>query len=95
MYFAGNQCITPLGLYLQAYLDEINTASCLGLFKEIIIDRTVDGQVKSSPDKNSCCDYFFLPSSSSQFLRMSSSLLPVTLTEGTALHHIVLPVSPG
>ncbi|XP_019859705.1 PREDICTED: uncharacterized protein LOC109587936, partial [Amphimedon queenslandica] len=27
-----------------AYLDEINTSSCMGLFKEIIIDRTIDGE---------------------------------------------------
>jgi len=30
---------------LQAYLDEVNTSSCLGLFKEIIVDRTIDGEV--------------------------------------------------
>ncbi len=29
----------------KVYLDEINTASCLGLFKEIIVDRTIDGDV--------------------------------------------------
>ncbi len=28
------------------FLDEINTASCLGLFKEIIVDRTIDGVVR-------------------------------------------------
>ena len=27
------------------FLDEVNTASCLGLFKEIIVDRTIDGVV--------------------------------------------------
>lgn len=27
------------------FLDEINTASCLGLFKEIIVDRSIDGTV--------------------------------------------------
>ena len=27
------------------FLDEINTASCLGLFKEIIVDKTIDGTV--------------------------------------------------
>ena len=26
-------------------MDEINTSSCLGLLKEIIIDRTIDGKV--------------------------------------------------
>ena len=31
--------------HIQAYLDEINTASCLGLFKEIIVDRTINGKV--------------------------------------------------
>ena len=30
---------------LQVFLDEVNTSSCLGLFKEIIIDRTFDGNV--------------------------------------------------
>ena len=32
--------------FFQAYLDEINTSSCMGLFKEIIVDRTIDGEVK-------------------------------------------------
>lgn len=27
------------------FLDEVNTASCLGLFKEIMVDRTIDGMV--------------------------------------------------
>ena len=27
------------------FLDEVNTSSCLGLFKEIIVDRTFDGNV--------------------------------------------------
>ena len=31
---------------LQVYLDEINTSSCMGLFKEIVIDRTIDGKVR-------------------------------------------------
>ena len=30
---------------LQVFLDEVNTSSCLGLFKEIIVDRTFDGVV--------------------------------------------------
>ena len=30
---------------LQVFLDEVNTSSCLGLFKEIIVDRTFDGNV--------------------------------------------------
>lgn len=32
-------------LTLQVFLDEVNTSSCLGLFKEIILDRTFDGVV--------------------------------------------------
>ena len=32
-------------LVLQVYLDEINTASCLGLLKEIITDKTLNGDV--------------------------------------------------
>ena len=31
--------------YMQVFLDEVNTSSCLGLFKEIIIDHTFDGEV--------------------------------------------------
>ena len=31
--------------YVQVFLDEINTSSCLGLFKEIIQDHTFDGEV--------------------------------------------------
>ena len=27
------------------FLDEVNTASCLGLFKEIMVDRSIDGMV--------------------------------------------------
>jgi len=33
---------------LQVFLDEVNTTSCLGLFKEVIVDRTLDG--KPIPD---------------------------------------------
>lgn len=29
------------------FLDEVNTSSCLGLFKEIIVDRTFDGEVST------------------------------------------------
>ena len=32
-------------LTLQVFLDEVNTSSCMGLFKEIILDRTFDGVV--------------------------------------------------
>ena len=32
-------------LTLQVFLDEVNTSSCLGLFKEIILDGTFDGVV--------------------------------------------------
>lgn len=35
-------CIT---LHSQVFLDEVNTSSCLGLFKEIIVDHTIDGKV--------------------------------------------------
>ena len=30
---------------LQVFLDEVNTSSCLGLFKEIIVDKNFDGEV--------------------------------------------------
>ena len=36
-----------LKLLCQVFLDEVNTSSCLGLFKEIIVDRTLDGDVSS------------------------------------------------
>lgn len=29
----------------QVFLDEVNTSSCVGLFKEVIVDRTFDGEV--------------------------------------------------
>ena len=32
---------------VQVFLDEVNTSSCLGLFKEIILDRTFDGEVQT------------------------------------------------
>ena len=28
------------------FLDEVNTATCLGLFKEIIVDKSIDGKVQ-------------------------------------------------
>ena len=31
---------------MQVFLDEVNTSSCLGLFKEIIVDRSFDGKVQ-------------------------------------------------
>ena len=30
---------------VQVFLDEVNTSCCLGLLKEIIVDRTLDGKV--------------------------------------------------
>ena len=30
---------------MQVFLDEVNTSSCVGLFKEIIVDKTFDGEV--------------------------------------------------
>ena len=32
-------------VHIQVFLDEVNTSSCVGLFKEIIVDRTFDGEV--------------------------------------------------
>ena len=29
----------------KVFLDEVNTSSCMGLFKEIIIDKTFEGEV--------------------------------------------------
>ena len=31
--------------YLKVFLDEINTSSCLGVLKEIVVDKTLDGKV--------------------------------------------------
>ena len=31
---------------MQVFLDEVNTSSCVGLFKEIIVDKTLDGDVR-------------------------------------------------
>ena len=39
-------------LLLKVFLDEVNTSSCLGLFKEIIVDRTLDGEVQKSRDRS-------------------------------------------
>lgn len=30
---------------MQVFLDEINTSSCMGLLKEVLVDRTFFGQV--------------------------------------------------
>ena len=32
-------------IYMQVFLDEVNTSSCPGLFKEIIVDKSFDGEV--------------------------------------------------
>ena len=32
--------------FTKVFLDEINTATCLGLFKELIMDKTLNGEVK-------------------------------------------------
>lgn len=46
---AYKMCKEPSGKMavpsITVFLDEINTASCLGMFKEIIVDRTIDGMV--------------------------------------------------
>ena len=39
---------------LQVFLDEVNTSSCLGLFKEIIVDKTLDGEVRSPFTLHDC-----------------------------------------
>ncbi len=47
---AYNKCKDPSSRMsipsVTVFLDEINTASCLGLFKEMIVDRTIDGVVR-------------------------------------------------
>ncbi len=51
--------VEPLiALFLQVFLDEVNTSSCLGLFKEIIVDRTLDGQVRASISIRKLLNYF-------------------------------------
>ena len=42
LVFIYNICAVQI---FQLFLDEVNTSSCVGLFKEIIIDRTFDGKV--------------------------------------------------
>ena len=32
--------------FFKVFLDEVNTSSCIGLFKEIIIDKTFEGEVQ-------------------------------------------------
>ena len=39
---------------MQVFLDEVNTSSCLGLFKEIILDHTFDGEVHVYMYRNTC-----------------------------------------
>ena len=58
MFFSTSDCIPQVTVRLtlffmvyfytklQVYLDEINTSTCMGLFKEIVVDRTIDGKVK-------------------------------------------------
>ena len=38
--------ITQGIITLQVFLDEVNTSSCAGLFKEILVDNSIDGEVK-------------------------------------------------
>ena len=35
------------------FLDEVNTSSCVGLFKEIIVDRTFNGEVRDIDNQDS------------------------------------------
>ena len=44
LYTIGLKNFSGAGM-LQVFLDELNTSSCLGVFKEIIVDRTFDGNV--------------------------------------------------
>ena len=58
MFFSTSDCIPQVTVRLplffmvyfytklQVYLDEINTSTCMGLFKEIVVDRTIDGKVR-------------------------------------------------
>lgn len=44
---------------VSVFLDEINTASCLGLFKEIIVDKSIDGTVSTCTVHLQCtCMHF-------------------------------------
>ena len=43
-------------LYFKVFLDELNTSSCLGLFKELIVDRTLNGEVRTFTIYT-LCDY--------------------------------------
>lgn len=38
----------------KVFLDEVNTSSCLGLLKEIIVDQTINGMVKQLNYIQSC-----------------------------------------
>ena len=67
---------------VQVFLDEVNTSSCVGLFKEIIVDRTFDGVV--SDLLYSAVECFHFGSFSSPFQTMCLLWLPVTLTVATA-----------
>lgn len=39
-------------LTIQVFLDEVNTASCPGFIKNIIIDHTLNGEVNNSNEYN-------------------------------------------
>ena len=32
-------------MYVKVFLDELNTSSCMGLFKEMIVDKSFEGEV--------------------------------------------------
>ena len=56
---AYNKCKEPISKLsipsVTVFLDEVNTASCLGLFKEIIVDKTIDGVVSKYVELVSFC----------------------------------------
>ena len=58
----------------QVFLDEINTSSCLGLIKEIIVDRSFDGEViiilPHYACENSTCSTYTVPSPLCHTLRL-------------------------
>ena len=45
-YVHGSIDVLCLLFLYQVFLDEVNTSSCMGLFKEIIIDKTFEGEVR-------------------------------------------------
>ena len=76
---------------LQVFLDEVNTSSCLGLFKEIIVDRSFDGKVSGSQPSYITILYYVVLANVSCVAMFTFTSCLVLQSYG---NHSLLPLQP-